>query len=110
MLYVGSVDGRLTALDAKSGHLRWQVATGAASVEQPTVFEDTIYFGTSDGLFFALDASTGNLRWQYQTGGAVESAPTGHADETSTFGKTGTTSVTMGCGGGPVGGIGCLAN
>lgn len=63
--YVGTVDGRLYALDAESGEVEWDV-TLPDGVSTPAVVEGTVYVGTGsarDGRLAALDADSGTVEW-----------------------------------------------
>lgn len=48
--------------------LRWQYATGSASVSPPVISGGVAYFTASDGNLYAIDVTSGGLRWTYQTG------------------------------------------
>ena len=67
-LYVGSQDGTVYALDAKSGCIRWTFQT-TAEVRTPVVIpaaQGTIkraYFGDLIGRVHAVDATTGRELW-----------------------------------------------
>jgi polyvinyl alcohol dehydrogenase (cytochrome) len=72
-IYVGSQDGTVWALDAKTGCLRWrfqataEVRTGVA-ITSWAVGDDevdpTIFFGDTLANVYAVSATTGNLRWR----------------------------------------------
>lgn len=63
-LYVGSADKNLYALDAHTGRLRWQFATGGWITAAPVVGADhAIYCGSADGRIYALDSNTGQAQW-----------------------------------------------
>jgi outer membrane protein assembly factor BamB len=76
MVFVGSDDKKVYALDAVTGALDWSYPTGGAVRSSPTVGDGIVYVGSDDGTVYALDATTGNLDWSYATGGAVRSSPT----------------------------------
>ena len=61
-LIVGSTTGRLTALDAATGRLRWQSELGAAIRATPLVSGAAIYVPT-DAALLKLDARTGKRLW-----------------------------------------------
>jgi outer membrane protein assembly factor BamB len=69
MVYVGSRDGFLYALDAASGQPKWRYdAQGSWVVGTPAVDGDSVYVGTSDtGLLLALDKRTGRERYRFET-------------------------------------------
>jgi quinohemoprotein ethanol dehydrogenase len=76
---VGTVDGRLVALDARTGDLRWTVMTAdphdAATITgAPRVFDGKVIIGQSGadfadfrGYVSTYDAETGRLLWRFYT-------------------------------------------
>ena len=68
VVYVGSGDGNVYALDAGSGALRWKFHTGNVVHASPAVANGTLYIGSWDSWFYALDAATGKERWRFKTG------------------------------------------
>jgi len=75
MVYVGSNDGNLYALDAATGIKIWNFTTGGAILSSPAVANGVVYVGSNDDNVYALDAATGAKLWNYTTGGHVESCP-----------------------------------
>ena len=75
MVYVGSFNGGMYALDAVSGELRWSFAAGDVIRGPAVVVKDTVYFGSKDHHIYALDAITGALHWRYKTEGEVWLGP-----------------------------------
>ena len=69
IVYVGSDDKQLYAIDAASGAEKWKYATGAPVRSSPAVAGDVVYFGSEDGNYYALEAATGKLKWKFETGG-----------------------------------------
>ena len=69
MVYVGSSDRHLYALDAKTGERRWAFKTGGAVDSTPAVTGGMVLFSSRDGLFYALEAATGALKWRFETKG-----------------------------------------
>ncbi|MCY3783557.1 MAG: PQQ-binding-like beta-propeller repeat protein [Chloroflexi bacterium] len=76
VLYAGSDDAHVYALDTGTGELRWSFATGGAVRSSPTVADGVVYAGSDDAHLYALDAGTGELRWKFDTGDPVKSRPT----------------------------------
>lgn len=68
MVYVGSSDGHLYALDAASGALRWKQRTGDVVHASPAVADGVAVVGSWDGALYAFDAASGEPRWRVQTG------------------------------------------
>ncbi len=69
MVYVGSTDGNLYAVDRNSGALRWKYKTMSRVVSSPAVANGLVYFNSYDGYFYALNAHNGRLQWRFHTGG-----------------------------------------
>ena len=68
MVYIGSDDGNIYALDANTGSNRWIYQTGDKVFSSPTVTNGVVYIGSNDHSVYALNASDGSKRWSYQTG------------------------------------------
>lgn len=68
VLYFGSGDHHVYALDVATGALKWKFATGDVVHASPAVVDGTVYIGSWDRNMYALDAATGTERWRYQTG------------------------------------------
>jgi outer membrane protein assembly factor BamB len=65
--YIGSQDGYLYALSAKSGNCIWRFKTGDAVNSSPTIYDHILYFGSLDGSYYALNAKTGKIIWKFRT-------------------------------------------
>ena len=63
VVYAGSNDFNVYALDADTGGLLWSFDTGSAIRTTPTVAGGVVYAVSNDARLHALDASTGNLLW-----------------------------------------------
>jgi len=75
VLYVGSWDDNLYALDTNTGNTLWTFATESLVFSSPAVAEDgTIYFGSSDSFFYALNPD-GSLKWNAVIGSEIDSSP-----------------------------------
>lgn len=68
VVYFGSGDGNIYALDAASGALRWKYQTGDVVHASPAVSESVVYVGSWDSYFYAIDARTGALKWRFHGG------------------------------------------
>ncbi|MBO2464726.1 outer membrane protein assembly factor BamB family protein [Actinomadura violacea] len=67
MVFCGSGDATLVALDAASGAERWHFLGGTA-VGDPAVAGGAVFVGDGSGNMNALDARTGATRWRFATG------------------------------------------
>jgi len=68
MVYFGSGDHNVYALDAKTGTLQWKFATGDVVHAAPAVAGGVVYIGSWDSNMYALNAANGSLIWKFQTG------------------------------------------
>jgi len=67
LVYVGADDGRLHALDARTGAERWTFQAGGAIRAKPTVYGEALYIHADDGMLYRLDAASGAERWRART-------------------------------------------
>jgi outer membrane protein assembly factor BamB len=85
VVYIGSWDGSLFALDAATGAERWRFTTPEDSSPgaSPAVADGVVYIGsatsgiisTNPGGFYAIDARSGEQCWEFSTGGDFISSP-----------------------------------
>lgn len=68
VVYFGSGDGSVYAVDAQTGALRWSYKTGDVVHGSPAVSGGIVYVGSWDTYFYALNAATGALEWKFKTG------------------------------------------
>lgn len=70
VVYIGSTNGVLTALEARSGHMLWKFQAGEGIYSTPTVQNGSIYVGDIDGFVYAVDAATGHQQWRSRVDGS----------------------------------------
>ena len=75
VVYFGSVDHHVYALDAATGDLLWSFETGDGIRLAPTVTDDAVYVGSDDDHVYALDRETGEPLWKHNTSEWVEYSP-----------------------------------
>lgn len=68
MVYFGSGDHHVYALDAKSGALKWKFETANVVHASPAVADGTLYVGDYASRLYALNAATGAEKWRFQAG------------------------------------------
>src|SRR4051812_11967756 len=59
VIYVGSWDYNVYAVDAETGKQKWKFTTLGPVASTPAIANGTVYFGSYDGKFYAVDAETG---------------------------------------------------
>lgn len=90
-VYVGTLDGRLIALDAKTGQPVWTQQTTDNSkpytiTGAPRVVKGMVMIGNGGadigvrGYFSAYDADTGEMRWRFYTVPTAPSQPVEHPE------------------------------
>jgi quinohemoprotein ethanol dehydrogenase len=90
-VFVGALDGRLIALDAKTGKLLWQTQTTDAGKSYsitgaPRVVKGKVIIGNAGaeygvrGFFSAYDAETGKMAWRFYTVPGDPSLPYEHPE------------------------------
>jgi outer membrane protein assembly factor BamB len=68
ILFVGSSDGYLYALDAESGQPLWKYDAGSPIASSPSVAGGIVLVGSRDGVLHGLSASEGTPQWRLETG------------------------------------------
>ncbi len=76
VVYVGSNDGNLYALDQQTGAKKWAFSTGARVASSPAIDHGLVYFSSYDGNFYAVDTATGKQRWKFRNAGERRYAAT----------------------------------
>lgn len=75
VLYIGSYDNNLYALQAASGDFIYKYATDAGIVSKPVIYEGNIYFGSEDKRLHVISLRSGKVVWTYYTNGPIRSSP-----------------------------------
>ncbi len=76
VVYVGSDDNHVYALDTDTGEQLWSANVGGTVIGSLTATAETILVGSYDTHLYALDRETGERRWRVEnrghvTGGAI---------------------------------------
>jgi eukaryotic-like serine/threonine-protein kinase len=78
VLFVGSYDTNLYALDAENGSFLWKFPTEGGIVSTPWVEGDLVLFGSEDSNLYAVSRKTGGQTWVCGTGGRIRSSARVH--------------------------------
>lgn len=73
MVYVGSNDGSVYALDVKSGDFQWRYDLGVQIDSVEAAPGGVLYVGSRDDDIYAIEGSTGRLLWQSLAGEGISS-------------------------------------
>jgi outer membrane protein assembly factor BamB len=65
MVYVGSADHDIYAVDAATGALVWTYVTRGPVLTSPAVANGVVFVSSEGGRLYALDASSGGRKWSY---------------------------------------------
>ena len=87
VVFAGSNDGKMYAIDAATGAQKWAFATQSRIPASPAVDDGLVYFGSYDGNFYAVDAASGKLRWKFPVPGERRFAAT-HLHGSVPFGES----------------------
>jgi outer membrane protein assembly factor BamB len=68
LVFFGSGDHNVYALDARTGKRVWKFQAPDVVHSSPAVANGILYIGCSDGVLYALNEHTGKLVWKYATG------------------------------------------
>ena len=75
VVYVGSADNKVYAINATTGTKIWDYTTGHFVESSPAVTNGVVYVGSVDKKVYAINATTGTKIWDYTTGESVTSNP-----------------------------------
>jgi outer membrane protein assembly factor BamB len=75
IVYVGSNEGGISALDAFTGNRIWNNIIPSMASSSPAIANGVVYTGSQAGNMYALNALNGSIIWTYVMGGAVLSSP-----------------------------------
>ncbi|RJG50600.1 PQQ-binding-like beta-propeller repeat protein [Motilimonas pumila] len=75
MIYVGSADQHLYAIDARSGELVWKFQTSGKIRATADINQRSVFISSWDGKTYAIDKHTGQQQWVHQSQGGIVSDP-----------------------------------
>jgi outer membrane protein assembly factor BamB/tRNA A-37 threonylcarbamoyl transferase component Bud32 len=74
MLYVGSYDHNLYALQIADGSFAWKFASEGGIASTPCLHKDMVLIGSEDGKMYALSQRIGTEMWYCSTQGRIRSS------------------------------------
>jgi hypothetical protein len=77
-VYLGTMAGKLYAIDAETGADIWVYQAGGPILHTAAAADGKVFFGSADGKIYALQTATGELAWSVSTGAAIWNAPAVH--------------------------------
>src|ERR1043166_5041981 len=75
LLYVTSLGGYLTAIDARTGKVRWRFKTAAPIHSTPSLSRGHVLVTSDDGTLYSIDWSNGAKSWEITTESEVWASP-----------------------------------
>lgn len=75
VIFIGSYDHNLYALDSSSGEFVWKYPTKGGVVSKPAIHESKLFFGSVDRYIHAISIRNGKRVWRQSTEGAIYSSP-----------------------------------
>ncbi|HJS17265.1 MAG TPA: serine/threonine-protein kinase [Anaerolineales bacterium] len=75
ILYTGSYDNNLYALNAADGKFQWKYPTDGGVVSRPAIADGNIFFGSEDQRLHVVSVRSGKVVWTYYTKGPIRSTP-----------------------------------
>lgn len=74
VLYIGSYDNNLYALNAADGSFIWKFPTDGGIASTPCVHEEMVLIGSEDGTLYAVSRRNGRQVWACATGACIRSS------------------------------------
>jgi outer membrane protein assembly factor BamB len=79
VLYVGSRDGAVYAMDAATGERRWRFQTGGPVTATPVIADGRVLVGSWDHRMYAIDPASGTMQWSFDAQAPVPAGAVLHA-------------------------------
>ena len=71
IVYVGSLDSTLYALEMSSGKLKWKFKTGGEIRSTVCLSGEQLFLSSGDGTLYSIDRSSGKGLWTFKTKGGI---------------------------------------
>ncbi|MDO5972526.1 PQQ-binding-like beta-propeller repeat protein [Flavivirga aquimarina] len=68
VVYFGSSDGYIYALNKQNGNLIWKYKTDGAIVSSPEISNTSLYISSRDRNLYAINIKDGSLNWKFKMG------------------------------------------
>jgi len=75
MVFIGSSDNSLYALDIDTGHIIWKYETAGPLLNGIATDERHVIFGSTDRHLYCLDAASGEKRWTFKAKSVISTNP-----------------------------------
>ena len=75
VIYIGSYDHNLYALNADNGSFLWKYAADGGIVTRPFIYDGNAYFGSEDKRLHVVSNRSGKIVWSYYAEAPVRSSP-----------------------------------
>ena len=75
VVYIGSHDYKLYALNIINGGVKWSFASKGLIKSSPVAYNGDIYVGSYDKYLYAVDTGTGTQKWAQNVNGQIECSP-----------------------------------
>jgi len=75
VIFYGSVDGTLYAIDAKTGWGIWRFRMNRGTISSPCVSENQVFIGSADSNVYCIDTRSSKEIWHFTTDDQVSSSP-----------------------------------
>jgi len=75
VMYFGSWDTFVYAVNAETGNLKWKFETGWGVETTPIVDDGLVFVGSHDNNFYALHGNNGTMCWAFTCKSGIHSSP-----------------------------------
>lgn len=80
VIYFGSLDSNLYALEANTRWVIWRFRLGRGSISSPVLADGKVFTGAADGNIYCVDTRSGREMWRFKTEHQVTGSPLIHND------------------------------
>jgi serine/threonine protein kinase len=80
VVFIGSVDTILYALDAKTGYILWRFRMARATISTPCIYENFVFTGSVDSNIYCIEIHSAKEVWRFSTDNQVTGSPIVYKD------------------------------